>query len=601
MSARLPRLCLALLLIVFALPSFAGGAAKAAGFPDVPTDAPYAEAVRQLVARGIVRGYADGRFGPEDPLLRAQTAVTIVRAMGLGGGTGARNFSDQGATDAESWAAVRLLADRDIARGFPDGTFQPTGKLTRQQAISFVSRAMVALGQWQEQSATVLFSDVALDHRADVATYVRYVGGVPAAVSGRLGAADVAVRGWYAEVLWEALAPNADTAPQPTPTVAQPSATVPTMIPTPIQSPTATATQGARPTIAPSPANTTPTSQIPVLGSSPTPVPTQLPPTQVPPTATPTPNPVSVSYLRGVNLNGAEFGGDNLPGIYGTHYIYPTSAELDYYKSKGLTLIRLPVRWERLQHSVYAPLDPTELGRLDEFVAAIRAHDMRVIIEPHNFARYNGQLIGTAAVPNSAFSDFWHRVAEHYRGETAIWAYGLMNEPHDTDGHWPAAAQAGVDGIREVDQARLILVPGDGWSSASGWQQNNANLWVSDPADNIMYEAHVYFDADNSGSYTRGYDADGAYPTIGVDRLRPFTNWLKARNARGFLGEYGVPDNDPRWLVVLDNFLGALDSAGLGGTYWAGGPWWGDYPLSIEPRDGRDRPQVPILVRHLSR
>jgi len=308
-----------------------------------------------------------------------------------------------------------------------------------------------------------------------------------------------------------------------------------------------------------------------------------------------------VSFERGINLTGAEFGVDQLPGVYNVDYFYPTAESLDYYLAKGFLLVRLPCRWERLQRALNGPLDPNELGRLDAFVAALRARKMRVIIEAHNFGRYNNQLIGTEAVPNTAFADFWGKLAAHYRREEAIWAYGLMNEPHDTDGRWSAAAQAGIDGVRAADGSRLILVPGEGWSSASLWQRYNANLRLNDPANNITYEAHVYFDADNSGSYTRGYDADGAYPNIGVERLKPFTDWLKLNEARGFIGEYGVPNDDPRWLVVLDNFLGALDTAGIGGTYWAGGLHWGDYPLSIEPRAGQDRPQLSVLLRHPSR
>jgi endoglucanase len=52
--------------------------------------------------------------------------------------------------------------------------------------------------------------------------------------------------------------------------------------------------------------------------------------------------------LFGVNLSGAEWG-NRYPGTFGTDYTYPTASELDYYKSKGLTLIRLPFLWERVQ------------------------------------------------------------------------------------------------------------------------------------------------------------------------------------------------------------------------------------------------------------
>jgi endoglucanase len=302
--------------------------------------------------------------------------------------------------------------------------------------------------------------------------------------------------------------------------------------------------------------------------------------------------------LRGVNLAGAEFGEDTLPGTYGVDYIYPNSDELDYYKSKCIRLIRLPFRWERLQPSLYGPLDVDELARLDEFIAAVCTRNMKVILDPHNYARYHGDLIGSPQVPLSAFTDFWERVASQYRIETCIYAYGLMNEPHDTNGRWPEIAQAGIDGIRLVDMNHLILVPGDGWSSAENWPQNNPNLSVIDIANKFKYEAHVYFDWSGSGAYDMSYDDDGAYPNIGIDRVNVFLNWLKARGAKGFIGEYGVPDTDVRWLTVLENFLAHLEANTIGGTCWAGGPWWGDYPLSVEPRNGQDQPQMELLTEY---
>jgi hypothetical protein len=56
--------------------------------------------------------------------------------------------------------------------------------------------------------------------------------------------------------------------------------------------------------------------------------------------------------MFGVNLAGAEFG--SVPGTYGVDYTYPTSSELDYYAAKGVTLIRLPFLWERMQPALYA-------------------------------------------------------------------------------------------------------------------------------------------------------------------------------------------------------------------------------------------------------
>ena len=69
--------------------------------------------------------------------------------------------------------------------------------------------------------------------------------------------------------------------------------------------------------------------------------------------------------LLGVNLAGAEFG-SNVLGVFGTDYTYPTHTEIDYYAAKGMSVVRLPFLWERIQHSENAPLDAVELGRLDD-------------------------------------------------------------------------------------------------------------------------------------------------------------------------------------------------------------------------------------------
>lgn len=322
----------------------------------------------------------------------------------------------------------------------------------------------------------------------------------------------------------------------------------------------------------------------------------------------------------GVNLSGGEFG-SNLPGTYGEDYIYPgidaegfTNAwELDYFYSKGLNLIRVPLQWERLQHDLNGPLSTFDLGLLDQLLSNAAAHGMSVILGPHNFARRTiggvDYLIGSPQVPYSAFTDFWHKMAAHFAGHAGLFAYALDNEPHDTGGLWvTAGAQAGVDGVRMADMQTPILIPGDGWSGAWTWLEsgNDALKTLNDPADKLIFEAHQYFDSDGGGEYAQTYDQQGAYPTIGVDRLQEFVNWLHTNNLKGVVDEYGVPDNDPRWLTVLDNALTYLEQNSdviVGGDDWSAGPWWDPgYPLSVEPTgtwpNVTDRPQMSVLQAH---
>lgn len=307
----------------------------------------------------------------------------------------------------------------------------------------------------------------------------------------------------------------------------------------------------------------------------------------------------------GVNLASAEFNEKNMPGEYDVHYTYPTIQELDYFKSKGLTLIRLPFKWERLQPELFGDLDKEELGRLKSFVLEAEKRNLPVILDLHNYARrfINGSkvIIGTGGLTVAHFADFWKKLASEMTNFTNIYGHGLMNEPYDLDESttWFEMAQATILAIREVDKDRTIIVGGDDWSSAERWvEQSDTLKYLKDPSNNLMFEAHVYFDSDASGSYKNSYDEEGCTPQKGVERVKPFVEWLKANGFRGMVGEYGVPNNDERWLTTMDNFLAYLQKEGVNATYWAAGPWWGNYKLSLEPKDGEDRPQMKIVTKY---
>lgn len=341
-------------------------------------------------------------------------------------------------------------------------------------------------------------------------------------------------------------------------------------------------------------------------------------PGNVDPIPAPRPGPPAVHFSRGVNLPAPSFNSpEYLPGVYDTNYTYPTAADLDYFIGKGFTLFRLPFSWERMQPALNSALDATQLGYLDTFVAAAHVRNVRVVLDQQNFDRYRIErtpppaydpsqniVVGSSpAVPNSAFADFWQRMAAHYANETAIAGYDLTNEPHDTGGRWPATAQAATTAIRQVDHVHTIIVEGENYAAASTWTTYNETLSIVDPENNLVYSAHEYFDADASGAYNGTYDTNGGYPALGVDRAIPFVDWLQRHGFRGYFGEYGVPNDDARWLVVLNNFLAFIDTARLDGTYWAGGPFLLGYRLSInpDPLTGQDAPQMATLVQHLGR
>lgn len=308
------------------------------------------------------------------------------------------------------------------------------------------------------------------------------------------------------------------------------------------------------------------------------------------------------TYLHGVNLAGGEFG--SVGSAYGYKYIYPNQKEVDYYLAKGMNVVRMPFRWERVQPVIGGDLSDVELARIDAFVAPATAAGMRVILDPHNYARYGGQLIGSAAVPTTALTDFWRRLAMHYRDNPRV-IFGLMNEPYGISGEaWAAVANDALAAIRAGGANNLVLVPGTAWTGAYSWLKTGsygtpngtAMLAVTDPGNNMAFELHQYLDGDASGTHSTCSSA-----TTGSQRVAEVTAWLRAQGKRGYLAEFAGGDNATCRAAITD-LLGYLRDNGdvwMGWAWWAGGPWWGEYMFTLEPLNGADRPMMSVLAPYL--
>ncbi len=306
--------------------------------------------------------------------------------------------------------------------------------------------------------------------------------------------------------------------------------------------------------------------------------------------------------LPGVNFAGAEFGAGRLPGRPDTDYVFPTREQLGWAAARGFRLIRLPVLWERLQPALFGPLDPGELGRVRAVADAARALGLVLVLDVHNYGQYRGRPIGDAAVPPAAFADLWRRLATAFRGDAQV-IFGLMNEPQvENTLAWRDIVQGAVDAVRATGARNRVLVPGAGWDGAHdftaprpGGQPSSAEALAGlrDPAGALLFEVHQYLDADNSGTHP---DCPGAERVEAL--LGPFTAWLRAGGRRGVLGEFAASSR-PECLAGLGRMLAFMAANGdvwAGWTYWAAGAWWpADYPFAIEPRGGRDAPQMAVL------
>src|SRR5690606_6552576 len=61
--------------------------------------------------------------------------------------------------------------------------------------------------------------------------------------------------------------------------------------------------------------------------------------------------------LVGINVAGAAFAGNILPGKRGTNYFFPPENYLAMWKERGIRWIRFSIQWERLQPQQFGPLD----------------------------------------------------------------------------------------------------------------------------------------------------------------------------------------------------------------------------------------------------
>jgi len=240
-------------------------------------------------------------------------------------------------------------------------------------------------------------------------------------------------------------------------------------------------------------------------------------------------HPSTDRYRRGVALAGGAFGfpstartsrySNVTPGRVEFDYHYDRPASLRYLAGRGVDLLRVEFRWERLQPTLGGPLEPAELGRLAAVGGAAGAAGLSVVLDMHNYGAYylhDGtqgvrRAVGSAEVGAGRFADVWERIAAAFRGARPVVALGLMNEPVGLAGPsartaargWEAASREAVAAIRATGERRRIAVSGYFYSGVQAWRRHHHAPWVDDP--NVLYEAHHYWDPGHDSTYERTY------------------------------------------------------------------------------------------------
>ena len=103
------------------------------------------EAINDMGSRMIISGIGNDTFEPDRDITRAEFATIIVRALGLKPGTGKIPFTDVNAMD---WygSYIMTATEYKIISGYGNGKFDPNDKITREQAMVMIDRAMNITG-----------------------------------------------------------------------------------------------------------------------------------------------------------------------------------------------------------------------------------------------------------------------------------------------------------------------------------------------------------------------------------------------------------------------------------------------------------------------
>ena len=109
-------------------------------YSDVSIHSWYAEGVAWASLHGIVSGYGNDSFGPEDPVSREQIAAILWRYDGSTPAQSTSSFTDRDTVSAYAVPAVDWAWENGILSGLPDGSVSPSSSATRAQVSVMLFR-----------------------------------------------------------------------------------------------------------------------------------------------------------------------------------------------------------------------------------------------------------------------------------------------------------------------------------------------------------------------------------------------------------------------------------------------------------------------------
>ncbi|OLN83282.1 Endoglucanase EG-II [Colletotrichum chlorophyti] len=304
----------------------------------------------------------------------------------------------------------------------------------------------------------------------------------------------------------------------------------------------------------------------------------------------------TAAVARGVAISGGDFGCEISGNCPIGRVQLPLSSlgggdgegQMNHFVNDDkLNMFRLPIGWQFLvNNQLGGPLNPNNFGRYDQVVQKCLATGAYCMIDIHNFARWNGGIIGQGGPTDDQFVSLWTQLAQKYKDNDKV-VFELMNEPHDLDVKlWAATCQKVVTAIRQAGAtSQMILLPGTNFNSAeflvsSGSAEALAAVTNPDgTTDGLIIDVHKYLDEDNSGTHKTCVSNN-------VESFRTVAEFLRAKGRKGLVSETGASSDASCFtdFCAQNTFINQNSDVFIGLVGWAAGSFGTDYVLSLTPK-----------------
>ena len=236
---------------------------------------------------------------------------------------------------------------------------------------------------------------------------------------------------------------------------------------------------------------------------------------------------------------------------------YITKEDIHYLKTTGMNSVRIPFNYRLFTNEDYMGANDSTRGfkYLDRVMEWCRAEGLYVMLDMHCApGGQTGDNIDDSHGYPFLFSDkeaqqktidIWRRIANHYRNDTLILGYDLLNEPiahyFDVDAINPELEplyKRITKAIREVDKNHILLLGGAQWDS-------NFKIFGKPFDDKLIYTFHKYWTPTDKKV------------------IQDYIDFREKYNVPIYCGETG--ENDDKWVMEFKN---TLEENNIGWHFW---------------------------------